>query len=115
MIAVSSTLAQYIGSVPLFSMLHTFDNKDLYLDRDSSFKWKAFIRDMGKMQVGLATLDYAYCIGRSILNHYLQKNGYDPASSSFLADMICIPAYWLASIPLARRLNIIREDKDLTI
>ncbi len=108
-IATVSTISQYAASIPTFSFLHARDNKDLYVD-EGKFRWNVFFKDMGKLSTSLIPLDYVYLPVRSFINYWLQTKGYDPLSSSIISDMVCIPAYVLASVPVAKALKIIRKE-----
>lgn len=110
-IAMTSTLAQYGVSIPVFSLFHARDNLDLYLDQSTrKFRWAPFVRDIGKLNSALLPLDYIYTPARTYLAYYLQTKGYDPLSASFISDMICIPVYLALSIPIAKYLKIIRKE-----
>lgn len=109
-ISASSTLSQYVAALGVFFPLHAHDNPDLYREENNKFKWKTYLKDMTKMTLGFGVLDYLYLVGRPVAHYYLQKQGYDPATASLLSDAFCMSSYYALAIPVAKGLNIIREE-----
>lgn len=109
-IATTSTISQYAASIPTFSVLHARYNRHLYTDDQGNFMWKPFLKDVGKLNAALLPLDYVYVPIRAYVNYWFQSKGYDPYTASFFSDLICIPPYVLASIPVANALKIIRKQ-----
>ncbi|MEK6910629.1 MAG: hypothetical protein AABW82_02540 [Nanoarchaeota archaeon] len=110
-ISLASLLGQTAASYGAFIPLHLRDNPDLYRDGETgSFKGRVFMKDIAKLTFGLGLLDYAYNVGRPLATYYFQKNGYEPVTSSLLADSVCIPAYLAFAIPMGKALGITRDE-----
>lgn len=109
LISICATISQYVSGYATLFTYHAKDNLDLYYDNNKFLKTK-FIKDCGKIFVGMGALDYIYLLGRGYVHYYFQKEGYSPIEASLLTDFICLPAFCVASVPVAKITGIFRNQ-----
>jgi hypothetical protein len=111
LISAGSLVSQYVVGFGAFLPLHAFDNYDIYKAEGDKFKYKELAKDTAKLFAGLGVLEVAYIIGRPILHYNFMKKGIDPGTASLYSDLICAPAYWALTIPVAKLFGVIKKSK----
>ena len=107
-ISAVSTMGQYILGYPSFMVVHARDNSDDYRTNN---RWdsKKLLKGLGKTILALGPAEVVYIGTRTFLTSQLLNEGYSPTVSSIAADAVAIPLFYLAAIPLARKLRLIKE------
>ena len=108
-IALASTASQYLTWFATFIPFHVRDNIDLYYT-GVNLRYGTLLKDITAMTLGCGALDAVYLCARPTLTYALQHQGFGATGASLLADIICIPAYVLASLPLVQGMGVIRTE-----
>jgi hypothetical protein len=110
-ISAVSTGSQYIAPL-YFLKLHAEESQDQYRENvTSKFKWKDFLKDVGRFNAAKIPLNCLYVTGRTFLETYLQKKGYAAGYASVISDLVCLSGYYTATIPLGMYLGITGKDE----
>jgi len=112
-ISTVSTAGQYILGYPAFMAFHARDNPNDYRTND---RWdsKKLVKGLGKTILSLGPAEVVYIGTRILLTNKLLNEGYSPAVSSIVADAVAIPLFFLAAIPLGKKLGLIKEPASET-